>query len=275
MNSLTLALVAAALALGSLRSGATSRMRALATRGRLDSTGDGTRGRWSGQLSATAVGRTASTGVAGLAWLFIGPAVAVAAGALGLAMTSLVAAARTDRRALKSKRQLRDAVHLLVAELEAGSAAPAALDAAAHSLVGTPHAPILSEAARLAMRGEPFAGAIANGEDELSVLGRAWVVAESAGIAPAGVLARVAAELDAELVQQRTVSAALAGPQSSAFMLAGLPVLGLVLGNAMGAAPLAFLTGGRIGQLVCCVGVLLDVAGALWTQRMIQRAART
>ncbi len=276
MSPLSWLLVAAALALVTRGSHAASRMRGLATRGRLDSAAERARSRWIRHLPLVAVARLTSVGVACLAWLFIGPAVAVAVGALALAATSLLSRVRVDRAALKAKRQLCDAVHyLIVAELEAGSAPAAALDAAAKSMVGTPHAPILSEAAGLATRGEPVSGVFANAPNPLGMLGRAWVVADSAGIAPAGVLARVASDLDAGLAQQRAVSAVLAGPRSSAFMLAGLPALGLVLGNAVGTAPLAFLAGGRIGQLVFCAGVLLDIAGALWTQRMIQRAGRT
>ncbi|MDT4928572.1 MAG: hypothetical protein QOF92_1439, partial [Pseudonocardiales bacterium] len=35
-----------------------------------------------------------------------------------------------------------------------------------------------------------------------------------------------------------------------------------------------FLTGAPAGKVLCCVGVLLDVAGVFWMRRIVHRAER-
>jgi tight adherence protein B len=109
---------------------------------------------------------------------------------------------------------------------------------------------------------------------DLEPIAHAWRVAEHSGAPLVDVLGRVAADLADHEQQQRSVAVALAGPRSSAALLAGLPVVGIALGAAMGARPLAFLFGTPQGRLVCCVGAVLDAAGVLWTQRLMQRAQR-
>jgi tight adherence protein B len=99
-------------------------------------------------------------------------------------------------------------------------------------------------------------------------------VAAESGAPLADVLGRVAADLADHEQQQRSVAVALAGPRSSAALLAGLPVIGVALGAAMGARPLGFLFGTPPGRLVCCAGALLDAAGVIWTQRLMLRAER-
>jgi tight adherence protein B len=103
-------------------------------------------------------------------------------------------------------------------------------------------------------------------------VGIAWQLGEDTGAALAGVLGRVAADLGAADEQGRTVAVALAGPRASAALLTGLPLVGIAMGTAMGARPIAFLTTTQAGRLVCCVGVLLDVAGVLWMGRILRRA---
>jgi tight adherence protein B len=106
----------------------------------------------------------------------------------------------------------------------------------------------------------------------LMPLGIAWGIAERSGVALAEVIGHVAEDIDAELERGRAVSLALAGPRATAFMLSGLPVLGLALGHAMGARPLSFLLGE--GRVVTAIGLALDAGGLWWTQRMIARALR-
>ncbi|MCI7305442.1 MULTISPECIES: type II secretion system F family protein [Trueperella] len=65
---------------------------------------------------------------------------------------------------------------------------------------------------------------------------------------------------------------ALAGPRTSARMLAGLPAIGILLGYAMGANPLGFLFTTPLGQLALMAGLGFEVAGLVWTGRMVARA---
>lgn len=92
------------------------------------------------------------------------------------------------------------------------------------------------------------------------------------GVAPAGLLDQVAATLahDAEAAGQQR--AALAGPVTTARLLAGLPAAGLLLGGALGADPLAVLLDGAGGTALLLVGGLLLLAGRRWTARCVSEA---
>jgi tight adherence protein B len=205
-------------------------------------------------------------------------AVAVTGGIpLGVAAAAIVGVAWSlGRDALDRRRQatvdsqLSTALGVLIAELEAGAGPAQALDATATT---APHyASTFAAAAREAAAGGD-AGVILRGVPRLRSIGLAWQLGEHTGAALAGVLGRVAADLAAETSQRRAVGVALAGPRSSAALLTGLPLLGIALGTAMGARPVGFLLGRGPGAVVCCAGVLFDVAGVLWMRRILRGAA--
>jgi tight adherence protein B len=64
----------------------------------------------------------------------------------------------------------------------------------------------------------------------------------------------------------RQVLARMAGPRTSATVLAVLPALGVALGEAIGAHPLRLLTGP--GQMLLAFGVALLCAGVAWCGRL-------
>jgi tight adherence protein B len=77
-----------------------------------------------------------------------------------------------------------------------------------------------------------------------------------------------------EAGQARSARAvALAGPRASARLIGVLPLLGLVMGAAVGADPLAVLLGGGAGTACLVAGVALLVAGNRWVAAL-ERAAR-
>jgi len=57
-------------------------------------------------------------------------------------------------------------------------------------------------------------------------------------------------------------------------VLAGLPLLGIALGQAIGAAPLALLLRDTTGGLLLVVGTVLVCLGLWWTERITARAVR-
>jgi tight adherence protein B len=203
-----------------------------------------------------------------------GPALAAPAAAL-LGMAALLGRdVRRRRKQAEHTRDLLSSVQVLVAEFESGAGPPAALEAAAAA--GPRVRAGFAAAGETAGRGGSAADRFrADSDPGLRVVGHAWVLSEDTGAPLAGVLDRVAVDLAAAEEQRRTVSIALAGPRSSAAVLSGLPLLGIALGAAMGARPLPFLLGSPPGRLLCCVGVLLDVAGVLWMRRILIRAERT
>ncbi|KAE8762091.1 hypothetical protein GB883_21155 [Georgenia thermotolerans] len=65
---------------------------------------------------------------------------------------------------------------------------------------------------------------------------------------------------------------ALAGPRATARLLGWLPLVGLGLGVAVGADPLAVLLDGRLGTACLVAGMALVAAGRRWV-RALERAA--
>ncbi|WJV47167.1 type II secretion system F family protein [Streptomyces flavofungini] len=114
--------------------------------------------------------------------------------------------------------------------------------------------------------------ALEPGAEGLLGLAACWRVAVDRGAGLAAGLERLEGALRAERDQRADLRAQLAGARSTALMLAGLPVLGLLLGAALGAEPLRVLlhTGPGLGCLA--VGGLFEGAGAWWALRIMRKA---
>lgn len=102
----------------------------------------------------------------------------------------------------------------------------------------------------------------------------AAVVAQRLGAPLATVLDEVAAAVVADAEAEAELAAALAGPRASVRVLLGLPVLGVLLGAAAGADPVAVLLDGRLGTASGVLGCGLVVAGWGWTRLLVARARR-
>ncbi|MER5178910.1 type II secretion system F family protein [Streptomyces sp. NPDC002896] len=159
---------------------------------------------------------------------------------------------------VRAGRQPADA--LLVTARDSGGlgAARAAVVAAARFGGDVPGA--LGEAAR-----EP-------GAEGLRGLAACWRVAVDRGAGLATGLERLEGALRAERDQRADLRAQLAGARSTAVLLASLPLLGLLLGTALGADPLRVLlhTGPGLGCLL--VGGVLEGAGLWWALRIVRGA---
>lgn len=110
------------------------------------------------------------------------------------------------------------------------------------------------------------------GAEGLLGLAACWRVAVDQGAGLAAGLDRLEGALRADRDQRADLRAQLAGARSTAVMLAGLPVLGLVLGTALGADPLHVLlhTGAGLGCLL--VGGVLEGVGLWWALRIVRGA---
>ncbi|MFD5567986.1 type II secretion system F family protein [Streptomyces cadmiisoli] len=113
------------------------------------------------------------------------------------------------------------------------------------------------------------------GADGLLGLAACWRVAVDRGAGLAAGLDRLEGALRAERDQRAELRAQLAGPRSTAVMLAALPGLGLLLGAALGADPLHVLlhTGAGLGCLL--IGGVLEGAGLWWARRIVKGAEST
>lgn len=99
----------------------------------------------------------------------------------------------------------------------------------------------------------------------------AWSLADEHGIPLADLLDVVRRDLDATVRSARRTEARMAGPRTSAGVLALLPSAGIALGEATGAAPVAVLTGTGPGAALLIVGTGLVLAGVLWTSELTGR----
>lgn len=112
----------------------------------------------------------------------------------------------------------------------------------------------------------------ARGPDPLAALRAAWHLADRAGAAAAPLLDTVARAGRAGQDASRARDAALAAPIATARILGALPVLGLLLGHAIGADPLQVLTGTGPGRVSLGVGMVCAVVGWRWTRALVRRA---
>ena len=108
----------------------------------------------------------------------------------------------------------------------------------------------------------------------LDRLSAAVALSVRTGCSLATVVSAVEDDLRARLRRRRELQVAIAGPRSSARLLAGLPVLGLAMGSGAGADPWGVLTTTGPGQALLVGGVALEVAGIAWTGRLVRRIAR-
>jgi tight adherence protein B len=193
-------------------------------------------------------------------------------------------ARRLGFRRARELRQIRTAVvdlcRAMAAELRAGRASA---DAFAAAVQGGPTwlSAVLRPAVAVSRRGDSgdLADAVARvaaspGCDGLRAVVACWRVAAASGAALAPAIDRVADALQDEIDLGREVTSIMAGPRATVQVLAGLPVIGLLLGTAIGARPIDFLFGSSPGVGCVVGGVVLDALGVAWARRIVRRAAR-
>ncbi len=100
-------------------------------------------------------------------------------------------------------------------------------------------------------------------------------VADATGASLAAVVDRVAASARAEADHRREVASSLAAPRATARLLAALPVVGLLMGELLGAHPVGLLLGTPPGLGCLAAGLTLELAGLRWTARMAAAAERS
>ena len=159
---------------------------------------------------------------------------------------------RTIRRRRRSK--VVELCDSLVAEMQAGLPAHhAVINVCAAS---AELAPVVATARLGGDVGAAFGKAAQRpGADGLRLVAASWQVSGRSGAGLAAVLDRVAAALRSDEDAHAEVTAALGPPRATAKMLATLPVVGVVLGTAMGVDPLDFLLTTGLGNgCFCSVG---------------------
>ncbi|MBO4259390.1 type II secretion system F family protein, partial [Streptomyces griseorubiginosus] len=206
---------------------------------------------------------------AGLALAVLGASVLpVLAGAAGVPLARRIRVAGQVRRARESRGNAVIALcSALAGEVRSGRQPGEALLRAARDSggLGEAQAAVLA-AARFGgdVPGALSGAARQQGAEGLLGLAACWRVAVDQGAGLAAGLDRLEAALRAERDQRADLRAQLAGARSTALMLAGLPVLGLLLGTALGADPLHVLLHSGAGLGCLLIGGLLEGLGMWW-----------
>ncbi|MFG2824141.1 type II secretion system F family protein [Kitasatospora sp. NPDC048365] len=105
-----------------------------------------------------------------------------------------------------------------------------------------------------------------------AALAACWQVSAESGSGLAVGLEQVAEALRAERALTEEIYGELAGPRTTAAVLAALPVIGMCLGAALGAGPVHILLHTPAGLLCLTGGVLFEAAGLVWTARIVRAA---
>jgi tight adherence protein B len=222
------------------------------------------------------------------AWLAV---CAGAAGAVLLPLTTVLAAVvftataglryrrrRRSRRAMGESRELETAIDVLVGELRVGAhpaqafavAADEAAGAVAHSCRAVAARARLGADVTAGLRGVAETSALPAQWDRLAVC---WQLASQHGLAMSTLMRAAQRDIVERQRFSGQVTSAMAGARATAAILAGLPVLSVVLGQLIGADPVAFLLAGHAGGWLLVVGMTLICSGLLWSDRITDRAA--
>ncbi|RVW00282.1 type II secretion system F family protein [Rhodococcus xishaensis] len=207
----------------------------------------------------------------------------VAMGSVGPAVATAIVAAtarRRHRRQLLSKRRDRERRNVLsgldvvIAELRVGAHPAVACETAAADCDGAAAEALRCAAARARLGGSAASGFAANDsgvDDDLRRIANAWAVAEEHGLALAELLDAARSDLSGRIRFRMRAEAGLAGARATAAVLAALPVLGVVLGQMMGATPVRVLLGSALGEILLVIGTALVATGLWWTDRIVDR----
>ena len=98
-----------------------------------------------------------------------------------------------------------------------------------------------------------------------------WTLTRRHGIAFTPLIDALAAELAEQLVADSQRAGEVAGPRMSGYVMAALPLLGLLLGAGMGADPVEVLLRSHLGNVLLLVGTALTCGGLLWSARIVAR----
>lgn len=224
------------------------------------------------------VGRVAGWAAAGTvgcaAGLVAGPVAAALAGVSSALLGRRFHSVRAAAAAAAARSAEVEALAALAAELRSGRQPGEAL-ASVQAPAGTGVQTALRAAHSAAALGGDVATALqrdAPAGGLLERLAAAWQVSEVTGASLAAVVERVDVEARGEAAARLKAQVEMAGARATGGLLAGLPLLGVALGQAMGARPLHVLLHTPLGALCAGSGLALEIAGLAWVSRLAASA---
>jgi tight adherence protein B len=182
---------------------------------------------------------------------------------------------RARRRATESA-ALQGALDVLVGELRVGAHPVAAFSVAATEVDGTVAAAFRAVAARARLGADVAAGlhSVARTSSlpaHWERLAACWRLAQNHGLAIATLMQTAQRDIVERDRFSARVDAGMTGARTTAAILAGLPLLGVGLGQLIGAEPVSFLLSGGLGGWLLVIGVALACGGLLWSDHITSR----
>jgi tight adherence protein B len=206
------------------------------------------------------------------------PATAVLAAAI-LVGTLALRRRHANRRRVRAAEAaaLQGALDVLIGELRVGAHPVAAFSAAASEVDGRVAQSLQAVAARARLGADVAAGLRSTAMSsplplQWERLALFWRLAQTHGLAIATLMRAAHRDIVEREQFSARVDAGMAGARTTAAVLAGLPVLGVGLGQLIGADPLALLLSNGAGGWLLVVGVTLACCGLLWSDRITGRA---
>ena len=98
-----------------------------------------------------------------------------------------------------------------------------------------------------------------------------WQVCESNGAALSPALNQFAQQIRVEKELRQELSSSMSGAKLSAWVLAGLPLFGIVLAGFLGVNSLEWLANSKIGNFNIVAALILEVIGIVWVKKITSR----
>lgn len=169
------------------------------------------------------------------------------------------------RRAEHTSSLMAEVCDVLAAELVSGRPPDIALAEAAEAW---PAFRLVADASRL---GGDVPAALREvgatpGASGLRLLAGAWAVSQRTGGGLAAATRRVAESVGREQATRRVVAGELASARATARLMAGLPLMALLMGSGAGADPWTILLATPLGLGCLAGGTVLELAGLWWIE---------
>jgi tight adherence protein B len=179
---------------------------------------------------------------------------------------------RLGRRAAESE-ALQGALEVLVGELRVGAHPVAAFSDAATEVDGVVAASLRAVAARARLGADVAAGlrSVATSSSlptHWERLAVCWQLAQDHGLAIATLMQTAQRDIVERGRFSAKVDAGMSGARTTAAVLAGLPLLGIGLGQLIGADPVTFLLSGGAGSWLLVIGAAFACGGLLWSDHI-------
>jgi len=215
------------------------------------------------------------------AWLLVGAAGAALLGVGVLAPGSAVLAALAagvvagvmalvgrrsrHRTYAATSTRVMETCELLAGELTAGQPPGRALD---HAAASWPPLRPVAEAFGLGGDVPSALRAVATrpGAGDLRVLAAAWAVAHRTGHGLADAVQRCADSIRSGQATRRLVEGELSSARATVRLVAGLPIIALLMGSGAGGDPVGFLLGEPLGLACLAGGLVFGFAGLWWIE---------